>query len=107
MVQLGKGPRLAAQPLAGIGVAAVGAQDLERDVAPQPLVARAKDLAHAAGAERFENAIALEGAARRERVVRFGWIQVSPGVCLLGCAPRAREGKDFTRGAGSGSMDLR
>ena len=48
-------------------VARVGAQDLERDGAIQASVARAIDLAHAAGAERGEDFVGTEAGAGGQR----------------------------------------
>jgi hypothetical protein len=66
-------PRLALEPRAAIGVGAedVG-QDLQGDVAPQPAVARAIDLAHAARAERRDDLV------RPKRVP--GWRGMGRGI---------------------------
>jgi hypothetical protein len=41
-------------------------EHLDRDVPPEPRVARAIDLAHAAGAERREDFVGTESGSRRE-----------------------------------------
>ena len=53
MVERGEQARFAREAGAALGVGCeVRRQDLDRDVAPELAVARAIDLAHAAGAER-------------------------------------------------------
>jgi hypothetical protein len=57
----GGGAGLALEALAPIGIGCqIGRQDLDGDVAVQPRVARAIDLAHAAGTERGEDFVRAE-----------------------------------------------
>ena len=68
MVERRGGARLlleAAQPI-GIGRER-GGQDLDRDLASEPRVARAVDLAHAAGAERREDLVRTQLRTCRKR----------------------------------------
>ncbi len=59
--------RLALEATAAVGVAGhVGRQDLERDVAPEPRVARPVDLAHASGAEGVQHLVRPQTGSGRE-----------------------------------------
>ena len=67
MRQLRDGPRLALEALAAARVVGeIAGEHLDRDVAIEPRVARAIDLAHAAGAERPEDLERAEPAARTQ-----------------------------------------
>ncbi len=58
---MASGPRLAREAGAALGIGGeVGRQDLDRHVATELAVARAIDLAHAAGAERSDDRVGAE-----------------------------------------------
>ena len=64
MVQRGEGLGFALKPREPLGVGGERlGQDLDRDVAIQLRVARAIDLAHAAGAERGQDLVRAEAGA--------------------------------------------
>ena len=66
MRERGDGLRFALEARAAIRIAGnAGRQDLDRDVAIEPRVARAVDLAHAAGADRGDHLIRPESGAGR------------------------------------------
>ena len=67
MVELRDRPRLALEALANCASAANAGQDLDRDGAIEPRVARLVDLAHAAGAERRQDLVGAETGAGIER----------------------------------------
>ncbi len=70
MVQRGQQVRFAPEPRQTVGVGGDGfRQDLHRDVTPESRVARAVDLAHAAGPDGGED---LEGADGRARLEAHG-----------------------------------
>ena len=67
MGQRGNRPRLGLEAAPHLGIGGdVRGHDLERDVAAEPRVARAIDLAHPAGAERRDDFVLRETAARGE-----------------------------------------
>ena len=68
----GDGARLAleAGQAVGIGARRLGGQHLERDVAAEPRVARAVDLAHAARAERGDDLVGAEPSAVASGIAR-------------------------------------
>jgi hypothetical protein len=68
MVQAGRRPCFADQPLASRGLVRRGADHLDRDRAPEALVARRIDDAHAAFAESAGNCVMADGLPHRMRV---------------------------------------
>ena len=67
MIQRGEHLRFALEPREAIGIVREGlGQHLDRDVAIQPRIARAIDLAHAARAEQRQDFICAETSAGRE-----------------------------------------
>ena len=71
MVQRREHLRLALEPRQPLGIARERAgQDLDRDVATEPRVAGAIDLAHAAAPEQRENLVAADAAANHRRETR-------------------------------------
>ena len=61
MAESGCRPRLLDESAATVLVGdAIGGQHLDRDVAPEPWVARAVDLAHAPGADKAKNLVGAE-----------------------------------------------
>ena len=67
MVERGGGARLLLEAAQAIGVGGErGGQDLDRHVAPEPRIARAIDLAHAAGAERRDDLVRAEADTRSQ-----------------------------------------
>ena len=75
---------------------AVGGQHFDRDVASQPWVPRAIDLAHAPGADQTENVVGAEPRTRlqghvRGRIIRARRKAPAPGLCRSRCwAPVAQ-----------------
>jgi hypothetical protein len=68
VVQPGGGPRLLLEALAAIGVVCeLLRENLDRELAPEALVARAVHLAHASRAEGSEDLVRTELLPRRER----------------------------------------
>ncbi len=74
----------AGQPI-GIAGEEVG-QDLERDVAPEPRVAGAIDLSHAAGAERGDDLIGAQFRAGSQGHALALILQVQRGSRGSGCS---------------------
>ena len=67
MVQRGGRPRFLLEALQPLGVGdQAGRQDLDRDVATEPRVARPIDFAHAARAKERDDLISAESSAGRE-----------------------------------------
>ena len=68
-----RGPRLLLEAAQALGIGREdGGQHLDRDVAPEPRVARAVDLAHPARAERDEDLVGAEARCRRASVITSG-----------------------------------
>ena len=77
MVERGEQARFAREAGAALGIGGeVRRQDLDRDVAPELAVARAIDLAHAAGAERRDDRVGAELTADHLTRVRSPWAVV-------------------------------
>jgi hypothetical protein len=78
MIQRREHPRLAIEPGAPLGILGEGPrQDLDRNVAIEPRVACAIDLAHSAFAKLVEDAICTETIAAFHRVL-FGLASARP-----------------------------
>jgi hypothetical protein len=96
----GLGARLAQQPHRQAGVGAV--QELDRDRAIEPAVARPVHRAHAAGAEQLEHLVAVPARHRRAAGDRRGRrILARYGREALGLRLRSHPGYDTRRRAGS------
>ena len=64
MIELGKGQRFLAEALSHRGIGkAPGRQDLDGDIALQPHIAGAIDVAHASGADLLQNGVVPEALA--------------------------------------------